>query len=98
MTRSHEILAVVLLSTAPAAASPAPEHAPPPGPATARQLSQLRGELIFAGRDKALAELPRFRPLCDRDGYPLVGNLASKGDRYQPSQFCSDVRAREKRS
>jgi hypothetical protein len=53
---------------------------------------------VRAGREKAQMAVARFRPLCDQEGYPLVGNVASKGDMYQPSQFCSDVRKIEKRS
>jgi hypothetical protein len=36
----------------------------------------------------------KFRPLCDADGYPLVGNIRSKGDddRMQPSALCELVR------
>jgi hypothetical protein len=58
----------------------------------------LRGELLRGGRDKAQADVSKFRALCDKDGYPLVGNLANKPDMYQPSQFCSDIRKAEKRS
>jgi len=55
-------------------------------------------DLIRTGRDKAQSDVSRFRPLCDKDGYPLVGNMANKSNVYQPSQFCSDVRKIEKRS
>ena len=75
------------------------EHpAPPPDSEVAKPLLDLRGDLIRAGREKAQMAIARFRPLCDQDGYPLVGNLANKGDMYQPSQFCSDVRKIEKRT
>jgi hypothetical protein len=101
MARTHNILTVLLLSAAPAAASPA-AHGTPPAPPTdaaaGRPLLELRAQLLHTGRDKAQAEIARFRPLCDKDGYPLVGNVASKGDMYQPSTFCSDVRRTEKRS
>jgi hypothetical protein len=63
------------------------------------RLLALRADLLRAGRDKAQAEIARFRALCDSDGYPLVGNVAAKGDKwYQPSQFCSDLRKTEKRT
>ena len=97
MAHKHQLLTVLLLSAAPAAASPS-THAPPPDSDVPRTLLDLRAELIRAGHDKAQADLARFRPLCDKDGYPLVGNLANKGDRYQPSAFCSDVRKHEKRT
>ena len=97
MPRKHEILTVLLLSAAPAAASP-DAHAPPPDAKVSRATLDLRLDLIRAGRDKAQADVSRFRPLCDKDGYPLVGNMANKSNVYQPSQFCSDVRKAEKRS
>jgi hypothetical protein len=37
-----------------------------------------------------------FRPLCDADGYPLVGNIANKRGVYQPSKFCAEVRKANK--
>jgi len=34
------------------------------------------------GRDKgAVRRQAGFRPLCDKDGYPLVGNMANKSKR-----------------
>jgi hypothetical protein len=96
MARKHNVLTALLLSAAPAAASP--EHrAPPPAASLPQALRDLRRDLVAAGRDRALAAIARFRPLCDQDGYPLVGNVASKGDLYQPSQFCAEVRSTEKR-
>jgi len=101
MARTHNILTVLLLSATSAAASPSAHSTPTPPPADAaasRPLLELRAQLLHAGHDKAQAEVARFRPLCDKDGYPLVGNVASKGDMYQPSAFCSDVRRTEKRT
>jgi hypothetical protein len=97
MARTHQLLTVLLLSAAPAGASPTATHTPPDDASVPRELRELRGNLLNAGRDKALAAVARFRPLCDKDGYPLVGNIANKGDMYQPSQFCADVRKAEKR-
>jgi hypothetical protein len=96
MTRKHQFLTVLLLSAAPAAASPA--HTPPADADVSKTMLDLRGELLNAGRDKAQANVSKFRPLCDKDGYPLVGNLANKPNMYQPSEFCSDIRKAEKRS
>jgi hypothetical protein len=96
MTRSRHLLTVLLLSSAPAAASPG-HHVPPADADASPALRALRGDLLQAGRDKAQADVARFRALCDKDGYPLVGNIANKGDLYQPSQFCSDVRKREQK-
>ncbi len=85
------------------AGAPAPPEAAaearraPPEPA-APALVALREELLDQDRDQALAAATRFRPLCDADGYPLVGNVMRKsGPLYQPSAFCSDVRARARR-
>lgn len=98
MTRTHRLVTVLLLSAAPAGAWPATRHPPPPADAkVSRALLDLRAAMMNSGRDKALADIARFRPLCDQDGYPLVGNLVGKTV-YQPSEFCSDVRKREKRS
>jgi len=49
-----------------------------------------------AGRERALGEMPRFRALCDAEGYPLVGNIANKQRLFQPSQFCAEVRKARK--
>jgi hypothetical protein len=98
MARTHHLLTVLLLSSAPAGASPSTPHSPPPDSDVPQALRDLRAALIDGGRDKVAADLARFRPLCDKDGYPLVGNIANKRDRYQPSQFCSDLRKREKLS
>jgi hypothetical protein len=58
------------------------------------KLLALRTELLAKDRSSAMAQSARFLPLCDKDGYPLVGNLIRKGDpvKYQPSQFCQEVR------
>ena len=97
MPRTHQLLTVLLLSSAPAGASPTTSHTPPDDAHAPRALLDLRADLIKSDRDQVQADVARFRPLCDKDGYPLVGNLANKGDRYQPSQFCADVRKAEKR-
>jgi hypothetical protein len=109
MSRKRTVLTVILLSATPAAASPgaspaAPpsagptDHppAPPPDARAAPALLALRTQLLQTPRAEAKAQLARFRPLCDRDGYPLVGNVASKGNVDQPSQVCSYVRDAQK--
>jgi hypothetical protein len=66
----------------------------PPDPA-GKALVDLAVSLDEAGPEKALQDVPRFRPLCDKDGYPLVGNVMGKGHHGQPyvaAAFCSDVR------
>jgi hypothetical protein len=97
MARTHRLLTVLLLSSTPAGACP-PPHAPPDDAQVSRALLDLRADLIKAGRNRVQADPARFRPLCDKDGYPLVGNLVGKTNVVQPSEFCADVRAREKRA
>ena len=97
MARTHRLLTVLLLSSSPAGACPPASHTPPDDAKVPRALLDLRAEMFKAGRDKAEADIARFRALCDKDGYPLVGNLAVKSN-FQPSDFCGEVRRREKRS
>lgn len=77
-------------------APPAPGQAAPPERAMSEDpaLLALRDELLTSGRAGALAKTAHFRPLCDKDGYPLVGNLVRKTPKpeFQPSEFCSEVR------
>lgn len=73
-----------------------PASAPPPVADDAvqpRERLELRAQLYRAGQEKALIGMERFRALCDADGYPLVGNVASKGMRYEVADYCQDVRA-----
>ena len=63
-------------------------------------LIALRGQLSGTGRVGALANVAHFRPLCDKDGYPLVGNvMMGKGhdpsNQYQPSAFCGEIRQKQ---
>jgi hypothetical protein len=88
MARTHQLLTVLLLSSSPAGASRRPPARR--GPRIARPDRSARGP--------ARADVARFRPLCDPDGYPRVGNLVEKRNLYQPSEFCREVRRREKRS
>jgi len=58
-------------------------------------LAALRDELLPKSRDEAFASLAHYRPLCDREGFPLVGNVVRKTpSNYKPSEFCSDLRKR----
>lgn len=98
MARTHQLLTVLLLSSSPAGACPPAGHTPPDDAHAPRALIELRSGLMNAGRDKAHADVARFRPLCDPEGYPLVGNLVEKRTMYQPSEFCRELRQRENRS
>jgi hypothetical protein len=93
----HRIATLILLSSTVASASPG-AHRPPPDDRVKPALMQLRTELHAMSHDNAVKALPRFRALCDADGYPLVGNIASKGedDRIQPSQACRLLREQPK--
>lgn len=76
-----------------------PEHAPPPSDDQVDpKLIELRAKLELAGREKALADEKTFRPLCDADGYPLVGNLMRKSPTqpFHPSAFCAEVRSKKR--
>jgi len=91
-------------SAAQASAAQAPS-APPAMPAVAAtvpddkadpKLLLLRTELDGETRESALAKQAHYRPLCDKDGYPLVGNVNRKGPGGpQPSELCADVRAKK---
>jgi hypothetical protein len=60
------------------------------------KLLALRSELASLEKGKIFSNVARFRPLCDKDGYPLVGNLARKGGPVgsDPSEFCAQVRTK----
>jgi hypothetical protein len=68
-----------------------PSRPPPPMDIGDPKINTLRAELA---RDKnALSRVEHYRPLCDKDGYPLVGNINSKGPmEFQPSELCREVR------
>jgi hypothetical protein len=88
----------------PAAAAPPPPELLSPvlseGPPHSNDpaLLALRDELARETRG-ALKAPDHYRPLCDKDGYPLVGNVTRKWfeQDYQPSQLCADLHAQAKR-
>jgi len=90
--RKRTLIPILLLSSTTALAKPPPDDQAP------KPLLELRDKLFEAGKESALRDMPRFRPLCDADGYPLVGNLVRKTDLFQPSQFCAQVRERESKA
>src|SRR5215470_5038399 len=73
-------------------AATAGRHDPPPDSSAPKVLLDLRAKLLSTPREQAKADLGRFRALCDDEGYPLVGNVANKGERVQPSEICAEVR------
>ncbi len=92
MPAKRHIVTALLLSTQVATASPAKPAGPPAPARDTPALIELRNEAGALSLAAVLAKLPRYRPLCDADGYPLVGNLATKGRVTQPSVICAVVR------
>lgn len=84
----HRLATLILLSST-ASASPG-AHRPPDDDHVKPALLKMRTELRALTYDAVVKALPRFRALCDAEGYPLVGNVATKGedDRIQPSVAC----------
>jgi hypothetical protein len=86
LIRPRTLVPILLLASTPVFAKP------PPDAEASEALIQLRSELFEAG-EQALKQVPKFRALCDDEGYPLVGNAVRKGNLFQPSQFCAAVRS-----
>lgn len=83
---------------APSAPGAALDHAPPPTDDKADpKLLALRDELDRTASDQLPAKQDHFRPLCDKDGYPLVGNLNRKSPPTpsRPSAFCESLRVKK---
>lgn len=61
------------------------------------KLLQLRDEMFGMKREDAFAKAAHFRPMCDKDGYPLVGNLSTKSPDQgpQPSEMCAEIRKKK---
>ena len=81
-------------STAAASASAPPVAS---APAEDPKLLALRTELGTLKRDDALKQVEHFRPLCDANGYPLVGNLQRKAPdpELMPSEVCAEIRKKK---
>jgi hypothetical protein len=79
-----------------AGAAPGASSAPVADDKADPKLLLLRAELERETRESALATQAHYRPLCDKDGYPLVGNVIRKGPGApQPSEVCADVRTKK---
>lgn len=91
MNNKRKILTVALLSAGLSSSAAASPNVAPDDKQPAWRI-ELRASLYQAGETKAKAEMPRFRALCDSEGYPLVGNVANKGMRYEVADYCRDVR------
>lgn len=82
----------VLAVPAPVTAAAAPMATNDPA-----ALKRLAMELREAAPADVGARLAHFRPLCNAQGFPLVGNLVTKSmsPEAQPiTAFCADVRTR----
>jgi len=78
----------------PPAAAVVVAPAPPPKPSV---LETLNEELGRTSLSDARANAAHFRPLCDAEGYPLVGNTIQKtmgATGLTATTFCSDLRGR----
>jgi hypothetical protein len=90
-----EPVATVQLVSSPApAAKPAPATPPviKPDGEQPENLLRLRSELYRADELTLHASHAKFRALCDANGYPVVGNVASKSMRHDVTSYCEDVR------
>ncbi len=63
-----------------------------PEPKTDTKIYALAGELYALDQGRALAQKAHFRPLCDAEGFPVVGNVMRKAPGYPVSSFCAAVR------
>lgn len=89
MPRKHRLLTALLLSAPAVGFAKAP---PPPDSAAPKALLDLRAKLLSTPKDDAKHDVGKFRALCDDEGYPLVGNIANKSERLQPSEVCATLR------
>jgi hypothetical protein len=88
------VIATVLLSSTAMAGA---DRKPPKDADAPPALIELRKNLYAAKPTDALADKPRFRALCDAEGYPLVGNLRDKGITLTVADFCGEVRKAERK-
>lgn len=95
MRKTTTILAVAFAASACGGTAPqttASEAAPPDHPSLDQDLAQ---ELRNTSLEAALGNREHFAPLCDKNGYPLPGNVNSKesaGIAAKVSQFCDAIR------
>jgi len=68
-----------------------PQPVAEPTPEQKRDLEPLARELNNTSKEQALANSAHFAPLCDGNGYPLVGNVAAKTQpRTTVAEFCAE--------
>ena len=89
---AETVVDVAAAGAALAGSVPVADSPPQPAPAEDPRLVALREELLLESGGGP-SRVARFRPLCDDDGYPLVGNVVrGKSGPAQPSAFCANVR------
>ena len=70
-----------------------------PGPqqqVDTRTLDALNQELSNVQLQEAMVQRLHFAPLCDENGYPLVGNIVSKTTGATASGVCAELRRQPK--
>lgn len=90
MRKAYSILAVAVTSTA-CSSGVTPIEQQQQVAQEPECSAQLNEQLSYITLDAAIADNNTFRPLCDKDGYPLCGNLNGKVI-TTASQFCQALR------
>lgn len=90
--KKRYLIPTLLLTSTTSTAAPVPDEIAAP------ELLELRDQLLSSSRDRALEDMSYYLPLCDDEGFPLVGNVLPKDADLQPSWFCDEVRAQERRA
>lgn len=85
MRKAYSILAVAVTTTA-CSGSVAPGEQQQLAEVSACP-AQLNEQLSYVTLDSAIDNSKTFRPICDKDGYPLCGNINGKAI-TNASQFC----------
>src|SRR5262249_24657152 len=84
--KANAVLVIALAATGCSGAVDNPGPAPEP-----QDLQTLNQELSTTTLPDAVERSEHFRPLCDDEGYPLVGNLNGKVV-TTASEFCQALR------
>src|SRR5262249_30578981 len=103
--RTRALTTTKILALAAIATAPACSKEPKSDPVTKAVVTEtqgadpnlvgLREELVTTDRKQVDATLKHFRPLCDKDGYPLVGNLNRKSPNYDVTELCTEIRTKK---
>ena len=85
-------VAALQLVSSPAVAPPATPPAIKSDDTQPENMLRLRSDLYRASELELNVAHAKFRALCDENGYPVVGNVASKSMRHDVSSYCQEVR------